>query len=136
MEKSSIMKQVVKRIGKNDMIFIGVLLMVGIAVLFAFSLHREMGSSWVIVTCDGEEYGRYCLKEDQTVEITDAKGQVTNVLVIAEGKADMAEADCPDKLCMKQKAISKNRENIICLPNNIVLQIANQDESELDAVTN
>lgn len=36
MEKSSIMKQVVKRIGKNDMIFIGVLLMVGIAVLFAF----------------------------------------------------------------------------------------------------
>ena len=136
MEKSSIMKQVVKRIGKNDMIFIGVLLMVGIAVLFAFSLHREKGSGWVIVTCDGEEYGRYCLKEDQTVEITDAKGQVTNVLVIAEGKADMAEADCPDKLCMKQKAISKNRENIICLPNNIVLQIANQDESELDAVTN
>ena len=110
--------------------------MVGIAVLFAFSLHREKGSGWVIVTCDGEEYGRYCLKEDQTVEITDAKGQVTNVLVIAEGKADMAEADCPDKLCMKQKAISKNRENIICLPNNIVLQIANQDESELDAVTN
>ena len=136
MEKSSIMKQIVKRIGKNDMIFIGVLLMVGIAVLFAFSLHREKGSGWVIVTCDGEEYGRYCLKEDQTVEITDAKGQVTNVLVIAEGKADMAEADCPDKLCMKQKAISKNRENIICLPNNIVLQIANQDESELDAVTN
>lgn len=55
---------------------------------------------------------------------------------IEDGTVKMIQADCPDKLCMKQKAISKNRENIICLPNNIVLQIANQDESELDAVTN
>ena len=55
---------------------------------------------------------------------------------IEDGTVKMIQADCPDKLCMKQKAISKNRGNIICLPNNIVLQIANQDESELDAVTN
>lgn len=132
MEKSSIMKQIVKRIGKNDMIFIGVLLMVGIAVLFAFSLHKEKGSGWVIVTCDGEEYGRYCLKEDQTVEITDAKGQVTNVLVIAEGKADMAEADCPDKLCVHQKAIAYAGENLVCLPNRVVVTVEAEQENGLD----
>ena len=81
---------------------------------------------------DGEVVASYDLSEDQEVELNGG----TNTMRIEDGTVKMIQADCPDKLCMKQKAISKNRENIICLPNNIVLQIANQDESELDAVTN
>ena len=46
----------------------------------------------------------------------------------------MVEADCPDKLCVHQKAISKNNETIICLPNKVVVQVTSGEESEFDSV--
>lgn len=49
---------------------------------------------------------------------------------------DMTDADCPDGLCVNQRPISSDGESIICLPNQVVVQIVSQDESELDAVAN
>ena len=55
---------------------------------------------------------------------------------IKDGEADMISADCPDKLCVHQKAISKDGESIICLPNQVVVEIESSESSEYDAVTN
>lgn len=121
-----------KRFGKNDMIFLGVLLLVCIAVLLVFSLGSGDKSGYVTVTRDGNAYGRYLLSEDQTVEITDDEKHVTNILVISDGEADMTEADCPDKLCVHQKPIRKAGENIVCLPNRIVVQVERAGEDGLD----
>ena len=119
-----------KNLRKNDLLLLLIVVVVAAAICALRFWLGDKHPGYVTVRIDGEVVASYDLSEDQEVELNGG----TNT--IAEGKADMAEADCPDKLCMKQKAISKNRENIICLPNNIVLQIANQDESELDAVTN
>ena len=48
----------------------------------------------------------------------------------------MESADCPDQICVRQKAISKEGESIICLPNKVVVSIVGGEEKELDAVTN
>ncbi len=56
--------------------------------------------------------------------------------MIRNGKADMTEADCPDKLCVKQRAISRNKESIICLPNKVVVEADSKENSEFDAVAN
>ena len=61
-------------------------------------------------------------------------GKTTNLLVIKDGKADVTEADCPDKLCVHQKAISKTNETIVCLPNKVVVQVIGAGESELDSI--
>ena len=82
-------------------------------------------------TVDGKEYGRYQLSSEQEIQINE-----TNVLEIRDGKAKMKSADCPDQICVHQKAISRNGESIICLPNKIVLKIVDGEEAELDAVTN
>lgn len=121
-----------KRVGKNDLIFIGVLLMIGIAVLFAFSFNKTKGSGWAVVTCDGEEYGRFRLDQEQTIEITNEDGLVTNVLVIKDGKADITDAACPDKLCVHQKAIDRAGENLVCLPNRVVVTVERESDTELD----
>ena len=55
-------------------------------------------------------------------------GKTTNLLVIKDGKADVTEADCPDKLCVHQKAISKTNETIVCLPNKVVVQVIGTGE--------
>jgi hypothetical protein len=121
-----------RQFGKNDLIFIGGLLLICLVVGGVyFVCFREQGSA-VAVTVDGEEYGTYLLSQEQTVSICDSTGKVTNTLVIRDGKADMTEADCPDKLCVHQKAISVEKENIVCLPNRVVVTVTGSDEEGLD----
>ena len=61
---------------------------------------------------------------------------MTNTLTIAERKADMTDADCPDLLCVHQKAISKDGETIVCLPNKVVVTVISSEKSDMDAVAN
>ena len=99
----------------------------------AFLLHEVVGGSGagsVVVKVEGEIEGVYDLSEDQEIEINGG----TNILQIKGGKADMIEADCPDQLCVHQKAISRNHESIICLPNRLVISLSGSQQG-FDAVT-
>jgi len=83
---------------------------------------------------DGREIGIYPISED--VAMTIPYGEVNyNVMLINGGQVSVRDADCPDKLCVKQKAISKNGESIICLPHKLVIQIESEEESGLDTLT-
>lgn len=106
------------------------------AALILFGLRALLFSgegAYVQVQVDGEETARYPLAEDVSVEIT-GHGGFRNVLVISHGIADMTEADCPDKLCVEQAAISKNGQSIICLPHKLVVSVVGGAQSETDAV--
>mgnify|MGYP000590388048 CR=1 FL=1 len=43
---------------------------------------------------------------------------------------EMKEADCPDKYCVKQGKITKTRQNIVCLPHKVVVEIAVSDNTK------
>ena len=101
----------------------------------AFFLHNLLGAkgaNCVVVKVDGKIEGTYSLGEDQEISINGG----TNTLVIKNNRAKMKEADCPDQLCVNQKAISKNNESIICLPNKVVVEVESSENSEFDAVSN
>ena len=118
-----------KRIGKIDLIVIGIAAVVLACVCLVFYMsHRQQGQR-VRVTVDGKLYGEYSLDEEQTLAI----GK-TNTLVIKEQKADMIWADCPDLLCVHQKAISKDGENIVCLPNRVVVTVIGDEKPQYDAI--
>jgi hypothetical protein len=121
-----------RHFGKHDLIFIGTLLILCFVVLGVFCFFYHEKGSEVVVTVDGVTYGTYSLSYDQTIEICDSDGNVTNILVIHDGKADMTEADCPDKLCVHQKAISVEKENIVCLPNRVVVTVMGNPDDGLD----
>ena len=90
------------------------------------------GADTVTVKVDGKVTGTYPLAKDQKIRINGG----TNILTIKNGKAKMTDADCPDQLCVHQKAASKNHESIICLPNKVVVEVDGSEESEFDAVAN
>lgn len=114
---------------KNDLILAAAVIAAA-AVILAFQYFRQDGSEQqVAITVDGEAFGTYDLTEDQTVEISG-----TNRLIIENGTARMEWADCPDQLCVNHRAVDKNGESIICLPNKIVVAIESSDESGLDGV--
>ena len=91
--------------------------------------------AFVRVTVDGKVYGTYPLSKDDTIEIKNVDGDVTNTLVIKDGVADVTSADCPDHLCVKQKAISKEGESIICLPNKVVVMVKSNTKSDIDSIS-
>lgn len=124
-----------KRLGKNDIIFLMIILIMGIGFCIIFYTINSKKGREVIITVDGNEFGRYPLGVDTLISITDENGKEMNVLEISDGYADMVKADCPDGLCVSQKKISKDKETIVCLPNRIVVTVSSADSSsDVDAV--
>ena len=116
---------------KNDWILIVVILILaGIGFLIYLNFGNK-SAGLVKVTVDGELFGTYSLKKEQDIEIND-----TNHLIIKDGQADMIEADCPDRICVEHKTISKNKEMIVCLPNKVIVEIVGGEDVEMDAVAN
>ncbi len=124
-----------KRAGKNDIIFLTAILILAVAVFVVFRFFFSDKGDVVDISVDGTLYGTYPLDTDARIEIKNSSGQVTNILVIENNSAHMEEATCPDKLCMKQKAISKDNESIICLPNKVVATVTSENESDIDVIS-
>lgn len=129
-----------KRFGRNDIILISVIVIISVALLLVWKLvylngQDTNGDACVKVTVDGKVYGTYSLSKDDTIEIKNVDGDVTNTLVIKDGVADVTAADCPDHLCVKQKAISNEGESIICLPNKVVVTVKSDTKSDIDSIS-
>lgn len=121
-----------RRMSKKDWMLIVIILFVAGLACFLHEVIGAEGAGSVTVKVNGEIEGVYSLAEDRKIKINGG----TNVLVIKNQEADMIEADCPDKLCVNQKAVSKNHESIICLPNKVVVEVDSKENSQLDGMTN
>lgn len=106
---------------KNDIFLIGGFLLAMAMFALLFFLNRKEGA-YAVVLKSGTEVARYSLDEDGVYPIL-KEDTVTNLLVIADGKAEMAEAVCPDQICVHHRPISKVGETIVCLPHEIVVKI-------------
>lgn len=126
-----------KPMKRNDVILIATLVVCALAAFGGVSLYSALRTREpeAVVYEDGEEQGRYPLSEDTTVEIRQ-KDNSYNILRIREGKADITEASCPDKICVNHRPVNRQGESLVCLPNRLVVEIENGVESEVDADTN
>lgn len=121
---------------KKELIFIGGILVLALAMWAGMSFVNKGKHGSVRITVDGKEYGTYSLAKNQTIKIND-----TNVCEIKDGHARMISAECPDHLCMKQKAVDEKGGTIVCLPNKVVIEgeksadSSDTDEISVDAVT-
>lgn len=105
---------------RNDIILIAAVLLIAAIALICLIAFRRDGNE-VSVYVDKELYGKYPLSQDDTIEIKSDLGR--NLLVISDGKATVIEASCPDLICVHHKAISAEGEQIVCLPNKMVVSI-------------
>ena len=81
-----------------------------------------------------------CIYEEgnliRKIDLTSVRNPYTielegNIIFVENGQISVIEADCPDKLCIKQGAISEGARPIVCLPNNIVIKLTD-DENDVD----
>jgi len=117
---------------KDFLLILCVLILAGGVLLWNNFIKGEPGGR-AVVYVEGEIFATYDLKEEGEYAIYTDKG--TNLLVMKDGKADMIEADCPDGLCVKQQAIHKTGQTIVCLPHKVVVEIEGGIQNDLDGIT-
>ncbi len=118
-------------IRRNDIFLILVLLLLS-GVGFTILLFSRHAGENVEVFVDGKIVYSYSLSDTVNEVINTEWGE--NHLVIEEGKVFILEADCPDKLCVRQKEIDKTGESIVCLPHKLVVSVTDGEEREIDAI--
>ena len=57
------------------------------------------------------------IKTDKRIELSG------NTVVIKDGFAYMEEANCKNQICVRHKKISRSGESIVCLPNQVIIEI-------------
>ncbi len=121
-----------KLLRKWDMILITAALLAAGVFLLCINVFSGDGE-YAVVEVNGETVVQLPLAENAVYDI-DTGTNVTNTLKIENGEAKMISADCPDKICVNHRSISKNNESIICLPNKVIVMIVSDTESDIDGV--
>ncbi len=114
------------KLRKADLLLLAAALVFG-AVLAAVLLLRSPGGT-VQVRVAGAVTAGYPLDVDASYTITGANGG-TNLLVIEDGAARIEEASCPDGVCVHTGRIRRNGQSIVCLPNQVVVEIVSDTEN-------
>ncbi len=122
-----------------DYILIAVLIVFAISFNFIFfNTIGDLPSNRLEVSVRGEIIENFDLSLDGVYTLeTGANNSNSNTFEIKDGVVTMIEASCPDQKCIHFAPINLNNEVIICLPNEMVLQIASEDpekESEVDSI--
>ena len=108
-----------------------VLLAAGLALALFLWTTRKAGGT-VSVQVDGTVLMELSLNEETRIVL--GEGENTNVLVIEHGTVRVAEASCPDQICVRQGEIQYEGESIVCLPHKLVIAIQGGTENGMDGV--
>lgn len=72
---------------------------------------------------------------DTEKEILSPDGSGFNLVRVQSGTVCIADADCPDRTCVRMGAISRAGETLVCLPHRLTITLEGAAGSALDAVT-
>lgn len=108
---------------KKEIIMTASLILLAVISLLILNLTKTEGA-YAEVRENGVIIASYPLNEDGEYLLLDGK----NVLVIKDGYAYMAHAECPDKTCVKTGRISNAGESITCLPNKVSVIIRGEGD--------
>lgn len=111
------------------LLFAGILLL-AFCCFAGYHLFFQKDGAAVEITVDGKSVKTLPLNKDTRYKIKTPEGH-QNILKISNGSASITDADCPDKLCVYQKKISKKGETLVCLPHKVVVSVisSSQDKS-------
>lgn len=98
----------------------------------------QQGDLKAIITVDGKEYKTVSLtKEEQIIDIQTKF--VHNTLKVFDYGIQMTYSDAPLRIALEMGFISRPKQQIICIPARIMVEVFNpnkseNDEDELDAI--
>jgi hypothetical protein len=112
-----------------DCLLIGGLLLIALISYFIIVEGESTGEE-AVVCVNGQEIGRYALNQSGRYELNGG----SNILIIQDGEAYLEDANCPDKLCVRQGKIRLSGQVITCLPNRLTVTVY-ADNSEVELIS-
>ena len=114
-----------------------VLAVVAFAVLLILLLRpAEGGGVTAVITLDGRQVAQYRLdRQAEPVTLTVDEAAYPLTIVAEPGRICIAHSDCPSQDCVRTGWISKPGQQIICLPNRLIISLAGDTSADFDAVT-
>lgn len=108
---------------RNDILLVAGIAIFAVLLFVIFKINLRDGNL-VKVTVDNKV--KHCYNFNEEGEYTISSGKKSNILVIKDGTAFIKSADCPDKICVHHRPISKVGETIVCLPHKLVVEITEE----------
>jgi len=100
------------------------LALIGLCLLLFMGRGSVKGSR-VEVSVDGNVVSSFPLFKDGSYSINGG----TNTIEIQDGRVRIVDADCPDRLCVRQGWIDGTGQSIVCLPNRVIVTVVGGDNT-------
>ena len=114
---------------KADIILLAIFLLLGIGSVLVLRLQSAEGTT-VIISVNGEEFGRYPLRVDREIDVDTGYGH--NTVRISAGTVRVTESDCPNHDCEDFGAIARPAQSIMCIPHRLIVLISG--DTDIDTV--
>lgn len=121
--QEALVQQVFKRFKLWDMIIVVFTLVISVAVFLCY-ISADKGEN-VEITINGELHSIYPLYENKTIDIITKNGNLK--VCIEDNEAYISEADCNDKMCIKDRPVSRKGQTIVCLPLKVIVKIGGNE---------
>ena len=106
------------------------------AAVILFRGGKAEGGKTAEIIKDGEVVEQIDLSAvDEPYDLKIESGGGYNIAHVESGAVSITEADCPDKVCIRQGKITDASYPIVCLPHKLTVRIVSGDGGEIDAVT-
>lgn len=122
---------------KLDYVIIVALIAVSLlssGIILYSSAQNKYQSKYIEISAKGDLYKRidFNSSTEETIDLKTDLGE--NIIKISNGKVQILDADCPDKVCVKDGYISKPGQSLVCLPHKVVIEIKGIKNAETDDV--
>ncbi|RKD21567.1 hypothetical protein SAMN02745883_01062 [Caminicella sporogenes DSM 14501] len=122
-----------------DVFIIALVIIVSLTSLQIFKtrFNKNFYEKYVEIKVDGKIFKTMPLNNDNQKVFTIKTDLGTNVVKIEKGKVSIIEADCRDKICVKDGPIEKPGEMLVCLPHKLVIEIKGKKalKAEVDEIS-
>lgn len=115
-----------------------VALLVAAAAVVLLFLFRPEGGNFLTATVvlEGETIARYDLSALAGPEELEVEGAAYPITIQAEpGRIRILESGCPGQDCVHTGWASQAEQQIICLPNRVVISLSGGASDDIDAIT-
>lgn len=108
-------------------IIILVIITIGSSGFAIYNSQKNYKNKYVEIEVKGKLYKKLPLDNSKREQIKVVTDLGENVIEIENSKVRIIDADCKDKICIKDGAISKPGSVLVCLPHKVVVQIKGEN---------
>jgi hypothetical protein len=105
----------------------------GAGAVFFFPFVQSHSPATIAVFRDNAKVAQYPLSQDRTFTVRGNGGAMT--VSVENGGVRVLSSSCPKKICMLAGTIRHGGQQIVCVPNHVLIELETAPKGAVDAVT-